>query len=198
MKLSEYPILGSPSADAVVPVIDGGENYTYPLSSLGSGGGGGGYSVTLASDTASIPLPLLDKGKHYALIIDGAQSVEVNTSLFIDGITSVNQYETRYTFSYSGGVITGYNSTQIGIALFSPPPNSLFCFEGIISLVGRFRMSGTVQREENASNLRPAITTRVGRCITDLSSILDSQIQLTLATESGVIRAGTQIKIKEF
>ncbi len=194
MKLSDYPILGSPSADAVVPVIDGGANYTYPLSSLGSSGG---YRFTLASDAASIPIPLLNKNKQFSLVVDGSQSNPANTSIYIDGITSASQYETRYTYSYSAGVITGYDSDKIGLSLFAPPGDTLFFFEGVISLVNRFRFSGTVQREENASIRRPAITTRAGRCLTDLNSISGSQIQLRLATESGVIRAGTQIKIRE-
>ena len=107
MKLSEYPILESPSAAALVPVIDDGANYTVLLNSLGSSGAGGNSGIytpeiiTLTNAAAQVDFTGLT-GTEYELDLIATCSAEGYAKLIVNGDEADSKYVVQDFFSVNG------------------------------------------------------------------------------------------------
>ena len=197
MKLSEYPILESPSAAALVPVIDDGANYTVLLNSLGGGGSSNAVVTVLNADASEFPLPNLKKNKFYRLLVSGAQSNTTNLFIKLAFAPNVGDYANRYTFSFTGGTVTGLDGGYAGLGIDGGPGNTAYLFDGLISTFGIAIVQGNCARTQDNGDDRPTHTHRSGRCYVPLSNLSGDDIAISCHTVTGVIKAGFKVVLEE-
>lgn len=113
MKISELPILSTPSSDTYLPVIDGGTSYQLAANELGGNVAGGHEPeiITLDDSTNSVVFSSLI-GSEYE--IDARYSTDSNgyTQLILNGNQNAGSYRHQDLFSIDGTTLS-YSSSNL-------------------------------------------------------------------------------------
>lgn len=194
MKLSDYPLLDTPSANAVIPVVDAGSNWTYPLGNIG---GGGGFSVSLSADAGSIALPPFKKNKFYRILAAGKQSGADNIRLLFSDFPNGTQFQNRFIFGSGTSVVTNNDPDYGGLSIGAPASDNPYSYSGTLTTFDLLSIAGTVERIFGGGNTAIAMTLRNGRSNTLLSTVASETLEASIAPIGGVLRAGFTVSITE-